>query len=68
MTIPFKLTPPPPGWLDRFPDGDYTIGRGADPRGKPEISQKHGARTAQRKAGPARKMPARKRASRAAAE
>lgn len=32
MKPPYKFTPPPPGWLDRFPDGDYTVGRGADPR------------------------------------
>jgi hypothetical protein len=34
MKVPFKFTAPPAGWLDKFPDGDYTIGRGADPRGK----------------------------------
>ncbi len=28
-TVTFKL---PPDYLVRFPDGDYTIGRGADPR------------------------------------
>lgn len=33
MKTPFKLSAPPSGWLDRLPDGDYTIGRGADPRG-----------------------------------
>ena len=34
MKVPYKFTAPPPGWIDRFPDGDYTVGRGADPRGK----------------------------------
>ena len=29
----FKLRPIPSAFADRFPDGDYTIGRGADPRG-----------------------------------
>lgn len=32
MKIPYKFSAPPPGWADKFPDGDYTIGRGADPR------------------------------------
>ena len=29
----FKLRPIPADFVDRFPDGDFTIGRGADPRG-----------------------------------
>lgn len=36
MTTKWKFTPIPPGWVDRFPDGDYTVGRGADPRSKAE--------------------------------
>lgn len=32
MNVPYKFTPPPPGWIESFPDGDYTVGRGADPR------------------------------------
>jgi hypothetical protein len=35
MNVPFKfidLKVPTAEWLDQFPDGDYTIGRGADPR------------------------------------
>jgi hypothetical protein len=34
VKLPYSFRVPPPGWLDRFPDGDYTVGRGADPRGK----------------------------------
>ena len=30
-----KIWDIPAGFADRFPDGDYTIGRGADPRGRP---------------------------------
>lgn len=30
--IPYSFTTPKAGWIDQFPDGDYTIGRGADPR------------------------------------
>jgi hypothetical protein len=36
MKPPFKYTVPPPDFADRFPDGDYTIGRGADPRSAAE--------------------------------
>lgn len=32
MKVPFKFTAPPAGWVKDFPDGDYTVGRGADPR------------------------------------
>jgi hypothetical protein len=32
IKVPFKFHSIPPGWADQFPDGDYTIGRGADPR------------------------------------
>jgi hypothetical protein len=31
-----KFTVPPPDFADRFPDGDYTVGRGADPRSAAE--------------------------------
>ena len=34
MTIRMKFREVPPGFGDRFPDGDYTVGRGADPRGR----------------------------------
>ena len=33
MKKPFKLRRIPVDFGDRFPDGDYTVGRGADPRG-----------------------------------
>jgi hypothetical protein len=40
MTIPFKLHHLKPetieAWLKTMPEGDYTIGRGADPRGPAE--------------------------------
>ena len=39
MKTPFKLSAPPPGWLDRFPDGDYTIGRGANPHAEPLLAE-----------------------------
>ena len=29
----FTLRPIPADFIERFPDGDYTVGRGADPRG-----------------------------------
>jgi hypothetical protein len=32
MKPPFKFSVPPADFADRFPDGDYTVGRGADPR------------------------------------
>jgi hypothetical protein len=28
----WKPLPIPPGFADRFPDGSYAVGRGADPR------------------------------------
>ena len=34
MTKPFTIRPIPPNFGDRFPDGDYTVGPGADPRGR----------------------------------
>jgi hypothetical protein len=34
MTTRFKFRDIPPGFGDRFPDGSYTVGRGADPRGR----------------------------------
>ena len=33
MRAPFTISAPPSSWVDRLPDGDYTVGRGADPRG-----------------------------------
>lgn len=33
MTVSFKFRPLPADFAARFPDGDYTVGRGADPRG-----------------------------------
>jgi hypothetical protein len=58
----------PADFADRFPDGTYTVGRGADPRGKIED-----APAAATKAGPLPKKPAakrklRKRVTRTAAE
>jgi hypothetical protein len=55
MKIPFKFTAPPTGWLDKFPDGDYTIGRGADPRGKavaPKRAKKAAGKRRKPKASP----------------
>ena len=34
MSTRFSFRPIPPDFVDRFPDGDYTVGRGADPRGR----------------------------------
>jgi hypothetical protein len=34
MTTRLPIWTVPADFADRFPDGDYTIGRGADPRGK----------------------------------
>ena len=40
MTVPFKLKYLTPerltDWLKAMPDGDYTVGRGADPRSAAE--------------------------------
>ena len=36
MTKTYNFRPIPPNLADRFPDGDYTVGRGADPRGAAE--------------------------------
>jgi hypothetical protein len=36
--VPYSFVPPPPGWIDKLPDGNYTIGRGADPRSAEEIA------------------------------
>jgi hypothetical protein len=30
--VPYDFDPPQPGWIESLPDGDYTVGRGADPR------------------------------------
>ena len=37
MKDSFKFRSIPANFADRFPDGDYTIGRGADPRGRSEV-------------------------------
>lgn len=55
---PFKLSAPPPGWLDRFPDGDYTVGRGADPRGAAEFDTGTKPQKPHSKAGKKRKRAA----------
>ena len=34
MVKNFKPRPIPADYTDRFLDGDYTVGRGADPRGR----------------------------------
>ena len=34
MAGTFDFRPVPVGFSKRFPDGDYTVGRGADPRGR----------------------------------
>lgn len=34
MTRKIKIWNVPADFADRFPDGDYTVGRGADPRGR----------------------------------
>lgn len=36
MSVPKIKINLPADFTDRFPDGDYTVGRGADPRGKGE--------------------------------
>ena len=36
MADRFNFRPIPPNFSKRFPDGDYTVGRGADPRGAAE--------------------------------
>jgi hypothetical protein len=59
MKPPFKFSIPPPDFADRFPDGDYTVGRGADPR-----SAVDRAAEAQRAAAEAASKPAKKRAKR----
>ena len=56
--LPFKLTAPPSGWLDRFPDGDYTVGRGADPRGSTDRSVDAKRQKAPRKPAKKRKRTA----------
>lgn len=36
MSYPKLKITIPPDFTDRFPDGDYTVGRGADPRAAAE--------------------------------
>lgn len=36
LTFKLKIRDVTAEYLDRFPDGDYTVGRGADPRGQAE--------------------------------
>lgn len=68
----FKLSPIPPDFFDRFPDGNYTVGRGADPRRHDEIAaDKKTERSAVAEKSIKRKAKAKtpgKRAGRAAAE
>jgi hypothetical protein len=35
-SAPWTFHEIPAGWADQYPDGDYTIGRGADPRSAEE--------------------------------
>ena len=42
----FKFRPVPADFGDRFPDGDYTVGRGADPRGAAERAADEAAKKA----------------------
>ena len=58
----WKFKPIPADFADRFPDGDYTVGRGADPRG---AIARSAPKSAKRK--PAAKRPRTKKAPRAAA-
>jgi hypothetical protein len=67
MRKPFKLRPIPADFFDRFPDGDYTVGRGADPRGRAvEAPPKRSAQIATPKKSPGSKR--RKKPVRPAAE
>ena len=65
MTKLFKIRPIPPNFGDRFPDGDYTVGRGAAPRGRAVIEAERA--TAAAKAGK-KVRKTRKKAVRPAAE
>lgn len=67
MKVPYQFTAPPPRWIGSFPDGDYTIGRGADPRSAAERAadpdgaiarRKRDAGEAKAKAKPARRRRA----------
>ena len=64
MTDRFKLEIKdfPAEFLDRFPDGDYTVGRGADPRGrqaKPNVGVSDATAPVKRKSrGPRRNKKA----------
>jgi hypothetical protein len=55
-----KFTVPPPDFADRFPDGDYTIGRGADPRSAAERAADAERLDAAKAAKPATKRAKRK--------
>lgn len=71
MKAPFKFRDIPAGFADRFPDGDYTVGRGADPRSSAERAAEQAAKAAQDSAVPDKKVrpaKARKRVTRPAAE
>jgi hypothetical protein len=61
-----KFRPIPANFGDRFPDGDYTVGRGADPRGAAERAAE--AAAAPNGAEKPRKAKPRKRLPRVAAE
>ena len=67
MTRRLKLREIPPDFYDRFPDGDYTVGRGADPRGLPIEEQAADVANAS-SGGKTRKKPRRKPALPTAAE
>ena len=65
MTTRLKFRAIPPGFADRFQDGDYTVGRGADPRGLVGSTSEVGAK---RNAAPRKPKKAPRRTARTAAE
>ena len=60
MSYPKLKITIPPDFVDRFPDGDYTVGRGADPRTAAEGAADAGRAAAEDIAKPPRKRAKRK--------
>jgi hypothetical protein len=42
IKVPYTFKAPPRGWIEKLPDGDYTVGRGADPRSADERASTRG--------------------------
>ena len=52
MADRFNFRPIPANFGDRFPDGDYSVGRGADPRGAADRAADNAAKEPARASKP----------------